>query len=719
MKFACLTALTICLLSFYNKTYSQTPGIVSGSIYTLHSKANGRVLNVINSAPANSIKINTWTDTQSDAERWRINYLGNSLYSFINVGTGKFLHLSNAKISNGVSVEQYDNTNDNSVKWAITDVGGSTFTIKSALDLSYAVDLHSTDLKDGVNVQIWKLNDSTTQKWSLNLETSQEMAPSAAIAEKVFDSWSNGYDIVNSKGFWATAEMMEITLDAYEVTGNAKYRAMFDQMYLNFIKNNGSDWMGNKYNDDITWISIACVRGFLLTGNAAYLNKAKDQFDKMYVRANTSSYGGGLLWCMGQTAKNSCINGPAMVACCYLAQATGDSSYYTKARTLYNWSKLYLFDVNTGKVNDNYDGGTPNTWSSTYNQGTYLGASVMLYNYFHDPLYLATANKIAQFTKVNMFNSDIMNNEEVGNDLPGFKGIFMRYARKYIVDCNVANYIPWLQLNAKIAFNNRNSRNIMSTQWATKTLESTSATDFSASTAVSLMFNCPYNTTLIKDAYKTIEAEHFDYLRGVITEPCPEGTENLGGVQNGFYTGYYNVDFGSKGAVEAQIRLSSLSAGNAVEIRLGSPTGIIIGTTQTINTGSWATYTTLSCSINNVKGLHNVYLVYKGSGYIANVNSFTFSETKILTGLVSNTNINPLRLELYPNPATKSISIKADNGVVLKQLIISDIYGRIVFQFTGNPESAINVDIDGFCSGLYFVKILTGAEEILSGKFVK
>ena len=114
--------------------------------------------------------------------------------------------------------------------------------------------------------------------------------------------------------------------------------------------------MGNEYNDDITWISIACVRASLLFNNKAYLAKAKDQFDKMYARANTTLYGGGLIWKQGTLTKNSCINGPAMVACCYLAQATGDKTYYDKAIYLYTWSKKYLFNASTGKLNDAYDG---------------------------------------------------------------------------------------------------------------------------------------------------------------------------------------------------------------------------------------------------------------------------------------------------------------------------------------------------------------------------
>jgi predicted alpha-1,6-mannanase (GH76 family) len=215
----------------------------------------------------------------------------------------------------------------------------------------------------------------------------------------------------------------------------------------------------------------------------------------MYARAFTNTYGGGLIWYETKTSKNACIQGPAMVACCYLAEATGDKTYYDKAIALYSWSKIYLFDSATGKVNDNInlDKTTglvkTGTWSSTYNQGTYLGAAVMLYNYTKEASYLAEAEKIARYARDTMFRSGTMNNEDGGNDLPGFKGIFARYARKYTIETKKTDLVDWLRLNAKVAYNNRNSQGLIQTKWATRTSETKPKSEFGASTAVSLLIN--------------------------------------------------------------------------------------------------------------------------------------------------------------------------------------------------------------------------------------
>lgn len=616
---------------------AQTSGITSGAIYSIKSKLSGRVLNVTNSSSANNANVDNWTDTNSASQHWIVTDAGDGLYTLTNVASSKLLHLASSVPASGVNVNQYFNTSNNLVKWSIVDSGDGFYFLKSAADPNYVLALSDGTRTDGVNVMISQANGDATQKWSFKLQEQQQTAPTAEIADQVFAAWKTAYfntrqgnEVVRGEGFWGVAEIMETVDDAFEVTGDAKYMSMFNEMYNLFVAREGQDWMWNEYNDDITWMVLACVRAHLFTGNTFYLNKAKSQFDKMYARALTPELDGTLIWKMGVNSKNSCINGPAMVACCYLAQATGDSTYYDKAIDLYTKSKLHLFNASTGKVNDSYykDAATGqlkvSDWSSTYNQGTYLGAAVMLYNYTHDQQYLLEANRIAAYTRDNMFKSDVMNYED-GNDLQGFKGIFMRYIRRYIVDCNRPDFIPWIQLNAKVAYYNRNSKSVINTLWGTKTSE-TMPKAFGASTALSLLMNCPLSLEITKDAYQTIESENFDYLKGVIVENCPDGTLNLGGVKNGCYSQYNNVDFGFKGAASAEFRLSSATSGGTIEIRLGGTSGKLIGTAEITGTGDWTNYSTFTCPVANVKGLQNVCLVYKGDGYLFNINHFKFTE---------------------------------------------------------------------------------------------
>jgi len=496
----------VALLAFFSVItatgFAQTAGITSGAVYTIISKSNSKLLNVSNSSLEKNANVDCWSDTGTDAQRWIVTNIGKSLYTLTNVSSGMLLHRSEVS-ADSVNADQCSDTGGDDVRWTIIKAGQSSFYLKSADETGSSLNLHSGDTADGINVDVAKSSATDAQKWLFQKDAPKVATTPAAIADKVFAAWYTSYNIELVKGFfWDNAEMMEVVLDAYEVTKDPKYKAMYEAMYNNFIVKNGDDWQDNKYNDDIAWASLFSVRGYLLTGNRAYLDKAKDQFDKMYARAFNNTYGGGLIWYQTKTTKNSCINGPAMVACCYLARATGDSTYYDKAIALYTWSKVYLFDAATGKLNDNVDLDKKtgqlkvSTWSSTYNQGTYLGAAVMLYKYTKEASYLSEAQRIAVYARDKMYNSKVMNNEDNGNDLPGFKGIFARYARMYTVELNKTDLVEWLQLNCKVAYNNRNSQNLIHTKWATRTPEIKPKSAFGCSTAVSLLMNSLPFTTL-------------------------------------------------------------------------------------------------------------------------------------------------------------------------------------------------------------------------------
>lgn len=124
---------------------------------------------------------------------------------------------------------------------------------------------------------------------------------------------------------------METILDAYEVAGRPKYEELFRDLYNNFYNkhdNKKGNWMSNEYNGDIMWITIACVRAHLLFGDQKFLDIAIEHFDKTYERAFVDEVG-LLRWKEnGDDSVNSCVNGPAEVAACYIAIATGHEGRY-------------------------------------------------------------------------------------------------------------------------------------------------------------------------------------------------------------------------------------------------------------------------------------------------------------------------------------------------------------------------------------------------------
>jgi hypothetical protein len=131
----------------------------------------------------------------------------------------------------------------------------------------------------------------------------------------------------------------------------------------------------------------------------------------------------------------------------------------------------------------------------------------------------------------------------------------------------------------------------------------------------------------VRNAFDWTGSETFDAHNGVRSFES-----GIGGLENNDWVEYRQIDFGTAGARSFEINLAvpEQYAGQKVEIRLDAFNGPLIGTLTTSPTGSFSTYRLQRTSIANVKGIHTVYLVFKGTEGIGNITTFRFSESPLL-----------------------------------------------------------------------------------------
>jgi len=126
------------------------------------------------------------------------------------------------------------------------------------------------------------------------------------------------------------------------------------------------------------------------------------------------------------------------------------------------------------------------------------------------------------------------------------------------------------------------------------------------------------------DAFSTIQAEAYCDHKGGQKEACAEGDTNVGSIRNGDWLKYDSVNFGN-GASSVVARVASNYSGGKIELRLGSTTGKLIGTATVSKTGGWQEWVDLTCDINGVDGINDLYLVFTGgSGPLFNLNWINF-----------------------------------------------------------------------------------------------
>ena len=493
-----------------DKTYRIVPVAASSmSLMVQNSKMD-------NHSADNPVNVVLWDETDVASQQWRL-AISDTYTSITNVYSNKIMSATAA--SAGAEVRQ---SRSGAPRWALeaVDEAAGTYKIKNNSKDLY---LTAKTTANGSVPVLAEPSDDNTQLWRfVEVEPKTSFTPQmreemidAYIAKTVETKGTNRKTFIG--GGWGEAEQMEVLLDAYETTGREDYLSLAQEVYNWFNANVGAwwnnlvytdnyHWFGHDFNDDVMWQILAVARLGLLTQNNTYIRAAKRNFDKIYERAYIP-FTGLMRWAESSGDRygtNSCIAGPTEVAACYLGFAGCGEDYFEKARELYAAQRYTLANrMGTGKVWDSvvWDPTTEkvkskNEWASTYNQGTMLGAACMLYKYYGDEQYLKDAKKIMQWTKVNLCDSHgIVNACQVKDgDLAGFKGILMRYVRRFVRDLEQTDYAEWLSNNALHAYCNRSVEGVTPTAWLQKGTADNTKDDFGLSTAASAAANTIFDT---------------------------------------------------------------------------------------------------------------------------------------------------------------------------------------------------------------------------------
>ncbi|MBR1518327.1 MAG: carbohydrate-binding protein [Prevotella sp.] len=665
----------ISLLLSLTATVGMSAAVESGNVYKIAlSDGTGKSLMVSNSTFGNGIDVVVWTETDVPSQQWEAVATDDGGFQLKNVYTGTCIGRAGV-LKENIAARTLGAGSVSRTTWNIVQAEGSTtdYLIYMPADTANFY-LSAKATTDGSTTML----STTPYTWTL-IPTTPKTTFTRAMQAEMADGWLTKFlnmrtettATMGNGGGWGDAEMMETLLDAYETTGNRTYIDTFKYLYDYFARYVGTTWnklvytddykwYGHEFNDDVMWMVLAVSRAGMLTGTKRYTRIAKNNFDIIYNRA--IQQWGTMRWKESDDTKNgsnSCINCPTIIAACYIAMATGDESYYEKARSLYDKQSEILFNASTGQV---YDSGSWDTstgkftignyWVSTYNQGTMLGAAVLLYDHYKTEKYKKHADLIMNRTVSELCNTYgiVKACQEVEGDRCGFKGILMRYVRRYVTDLAKSQRHEWLLKNAMHAYSNSNSKHYAHSAWLTKSAENGLFENktrydnqpFGCSTAVSAAVNYPMHQT-IRSAYQPIEAEEFDRHQGMSVDRDEAFLSQSGtGVTcysyqaiTGDHAEYCNIDFGTDIARSITINiLPSPIEGKEgkIEIHTDSIDGQLIATldiaSPTTGEEQETTYSQIKADITPTSGQKNIFLVFispTGDKLSFAVDSFTFS----------------------------------------------------------------------------------------------
>lgn len=115
----------------------------------------------------------------------------------------------------------------------------------------------------------------------------------------------------------------------------------------------------------------------------------------------------------------------------------------------------------------------------------------------------------------------------------------------------------------------------------------------------------------IVNPFVRVEAETIAWEEGVETTKTNKVGVYVTNINNGDYIKVRSVNFNKK-AKSFQANVSSGSTTGKIEIHIDSLTGTLLGTLDVKNTGDAHTWKVQACKIKEVKGVHDLYFVFKG-----------------------------------------------------------------------------------------------------------
>lgn len=355
---------------------------------------------------------------------------------------------------------------------------------------------------------------------------------------KTNTSYSEAKDRWNgAAAIWCQPIYWDMAMNAYKLackTNNKKRENELLELNRKIFKGNKKQYVEFDFHDcnentgwfiydDIQWWTITLARAYQLFGEDEYLHLSEKSFSRVWYGSSkvgdTGSYDpekGGMFWCWHpiktpnpnnseHDGKMACINFPTVIAAMTLYNCVPGNreipnedekplyqtkvGYLEKAKKIYNWGINNIFDKETGKVADSKHGnGNPNWKAHVYNQATFIGASVLLYQATNERVYLENAILAADYTVKVMSKEKGILPFESGIEQGIYTAIFAQYMDMLVHNCKQSQYLPFLKYTIQEGWKNRDkSRNLCGGEYDKKINSNDTIDSYSASGIPALM----------------------------------------------------------------------------------------------------------------------------------------------------------------------------------------------------------------------------------------
>ena len=214
-----------------------------------------------------------------------------------------------------------------------------------------------------------------------------------------------------------------------------------------------------------------------------------------------------------------------------------------------------------------------------------------------------------------------------------------------------------------------------------------------------------------------LEAENYSAMYGITNY----GT-NVGSCDNNDWESFQNINFTTPmNYFSAMFSVPATNTGQKAEIRIDSKDGPLLGTMTIKSTGGWFNFEKHGITITPVSGMHDIYIVYKGTEGIGNFDWYMFENTLSTPNSIENPFSEKYGLsQNYPNPFNSFTNICVELNQTYSSAYLS-IYSALGLELKRVPvlssgKNNIRISTENFADGIYFYDLVV---DNISGKAKK
>ncbi|WP_185816982.1 carbohydrate-binding protein [Hymenobacter metallilatus] len=219
---------------------------------------------------------------------------------------------------------------------------------------------------------------------------------------------------------------------------------------------------------------------------------------------------------------------------------------------------------------------------------------------------------------------------------------------------------------------------------------------------------------------RQLEAEAANVNNGMTVEACTDagGGQNMGYVDAGDYLVWNNINFPTTGTYTIEYRVASGASGGTISADLNAG-AIQFGNTAIPATGGWQSWTTVSKTVTLNAGTYNFGIYAQSGGWNLNWVRITRAGAARMATAEATTKEQADAtdaVEVYPNPVTDRLLLRAAHSLTGSQYQILDSWGRTVLSGAGATHG---IDVSGLQPGMYVLRLLSAGNKPVTRRFQK